>query len=115
MEIYSHDFMSVYIYTYVLLVTTCSISCLVVYALQCMISLMLYSVFQIKNRIENKGADQLHSNCKADQRLCFHYTRIVQFLYTLIPKFPASSHLLCLYSLVCVRLVLKPHSHAAAH
>ena len=23
---------------------------------------------------ENKGADQLHSNCKADQRLCFRYT-----------------------------------------
>ena len=22
---------------------------------------------------ENKGADQLHSNCKADQRLCFGY------------------------------------------
>ena len=23
---------------------------------------------------ENKGADQLRSNCEADQRLCFHYT-----------------------------------------
>ena len=23
---------------------------------------------------ENKGADQLHSNCEADQRLCFRYT-----------------------------------------
>ena len=22
----------------------------------------------------NKGADQLRSNCEADQRLCFHYT-----------------------------------------
>ena len=22
---------------------------------------------------ENKGADQLRSNCAADQRLCFHY------------------------------------------
>ena len=22
---------------------------------------------------KNKGADQLRSNCKADQRLCFHY------------------------------------------
>ena len=22
---------------------------------------------------ENKGADQLHSNCEADQRFCFHY------------------------------------------
>ena len=24
--------------------------------------------------VENKSADQLHSNCKADQRLCFHFT-----------------------------------------
>ena len=23
---------------------------------------------------ENKGTDQLRSNCEADQRLCFHYT-----------------------------------------
>ena len=23
---------------------------------------------------ENKAADQLRSNCEADQRLCFHYT-----------------------------------------
>ena len=23
---------------------------------------------------ENKDADQLHSNCKVDQRLCFRYT-----------------------------------------
>ena len=23
---------------------------------------------------KNKGADQLHSNCAADQRLCFRYT-----------------------------------------
>ena len=23
---------------------------------------------------ENKGADQLRSNCQADQHLCFHYT-----------------------------------------
>ena len=23
---------------------------------------------------ENKGLDQLRSNCEADQRLCFHYT-----------------------------------------
>ena len=22
---------------------------------------------------ENKGADQLHNNCEADQRLCLHY------------------------------------------
>ena len=45
-------------------------------------------------------------------------TRIVQFLYFLNPKFPVSSHLLCLYRLVFVRPVRKPHcwfSHEAAH
>ena len=64
---------------------------------------------------ENKGADQLRSNCEADQRLCFRYT--VQFLSFQNPKFPVSSVLLCLYSPVCVRPVRKPHcwfSHEAA-
>ena len=42
---------------------------------------------------ENKGADQLRT---------VSATRIVQFLYFLNPKFPASSHLQCLYSSVCV-------------
>ena len=44
-------------------------------------------------------------------------TRIVQFLYFLNSKFPASSHLLCLYSSVCVEPVWKPHcwfSHEVA-
>ena len=50
---------------------------------------------------ENKGADQLRSYCKADQHLVFA-TCIVQFLYFLNTKFPASNHLLRLYSLVCV-------------
>ena len=65
---------------------------------------------------ENKGADQLRSNCEADQRLCFRYT--VPFFYFLNPKFPVSSHLLCLYSLVYVQPVCKPHcwfSHDTAH
>ena len=53
---------------------------------------------------ENKGADQLRSNCEADHTFVFA-TWIVQFLYFLNPKFPASSHLLCLYSTVCVRPV----------
>ena len=44
---------------------------------------------------ENKVADQLGSNCAADQRLCFHNTSIVQSLYFLNPKFQASSHLHC--------------------
>ena len=47
---------------------------------------------------ENKDADQLRGNA----------TRIVQFLYFLNPKFPASSYLLWLYSLVCVRPGRKP-------
>ena len=45
-------------------------------------------------------------------------TRIVHFLLYLTPKFQTSRHLLCLYSPVCVRPVLKPHcwfSHEAAH
>ena len=36
---------------------------------------------------KNKGADQLRSNCEADQCLCFHYTDIVQFLLFLNPEF----------------------------
>ena len=43
---------------------------------------------------ENKGADQLRSNCEADQRLCFFAIRIVQFLYFLNPKSLASNYLL---------------------
>ena len=53
---------------------------------------------------ENKGADQLRSNCEADQRLCFRYTDSI----FLNPKFPVSSHLLCLYSSVCVGPGRKP-------
>ena len=44
-------------------------------------------------------------------------TRIVHFFF-LNPKFQASSLLLCLYSSVCIRPVLKPHcwfSHEVAH
>ena len=50
---------------------------------------------------ENKDADQLRGNREADQRLVFA-TRIVQSLYFLNLKFQASSHLLWLYSPVCV-------------
>ena len=39
---------------------------------------------------ENKSADQLRSNCEADQRLCFPCTDS-----TIPPKFTVSSHLLC--------------------
>ena len=62
---------------------------------------------------ENKGTDQLRSNCEADQRLCFRYTDST----ISPPKFQASSHLLCLYRSVCVGPGRKPHfwfSHEAA-
>ena len=48
---------------------------------------------------ENKDTDQLHCNCEADQRLRFRYIDTLFFLNT---KFQASSHLLWLYSQVCV-------------
>ena len=41
---------------------------------------------------ENKGTDQLRSNCEADQGLFAKGT--VQFFYFLNPKFPGSNHLL---------------------
>ena len=34
----------------------------------------------------NEGTDQLHGNHVADQRLCFCYIDIVQFIYFLNPK-----------------------------
>ena len=58
---------------------------------------------------ENKDADPLCSNCTADQRLCFRHTDST-FLYILNPEFPASSHLLCLYSPVCIGPGRKPRS-----
>ena len=39
---------------------------------------------------ENKGVDQLCSNCTADQGLCFHYT---DSTIPLLPIFLVSSHL----------------------
>ena len=56
---------------------------------------------------ENKDADQLRGNREADQHLCFRYTDI-QSLFFLKPKFQASSHLLWLYSPVCVGPGQKP-------
>ena len=56
---------------------------------------------------ENKDADQLRGNREADQRLCFP-TLIVRSLYFLNPKFEASSHILWVYSLVCVGPGRKP-------
>ena len=50
---------------------------------------------------ENKDADQLRGNREAHQRLCFRY---IDSTIPLLPnqKFQASSHLLWLYSPVCV-------------
>ena len=61
---------------------------------------------------ENKGADQLCMAKTKKQIRCAYCafvfaTRIEHFFYFLNPKFPASSHLLCLYSLVCVGPVRK--------
>ena len=47
---------------------------------------------------ENKGADQLRSNCEADH--AFVFVQIVQFLFHLNLKFQASSNLLCLTTLL---------------
>ena len=56
---------------------------------------------------ENKDADQLRGNREADHVFVFAI-RIVQSLYYLNPKFQFSSHLLWLYSPVCVRPGPKP-------
>ena len=53
---------------------------------------------------ENKGAEI----AKLISAFVFA-ARIVQFLYFLHTKFPASGHLLCLCSSVCVKTVWKPH------
>ena len=66
---------------------------------------------------ENKDADQLAVIAKLISTFVFA-TRIVQFLFYLNPKFQASSSFLCLYRLVCVEPVRKPHcwfSHEVAH
>ena len=66
---------------------------------------------------ENKDPDQLAVTAKLISTFVFA-TRIVQSLYFLNTKFQASSHLLWLYSLVCVGLVGNPEnrfSHTEAH
>ena len=59
---------------------------------------------------ENKDADQLRSDRTGDRgdSTFVFAIRIVHFLYYLYPKFQASSHLLWLYSLVCVGPGRKP-------
>ena len=55
---------------------------------------------------ENKDADQLHGNRELSAFV--FATRKVQSLYFLNPKFQTSSHLLWLYSLVCIEPGRKP-------
>ena len=57
---------------------------------------------------ENKGADQLRGYRGKLISAFVFATRIVQSLYFLNPIFRASSHLLWLYSLVCVGPGRKP-------
>ena len=58
---------------------------------------------------KNKDADQLRSNCAADQHLCFRYTdSTIPLLRYHNQKFQASSHLLWLYSPVSVGPGRKP-------
>ena len=66
---------------------------------------------------ENKGADQLRSNCEADQRLCFRYSDITVPLL-LKSEIQDSSSFLRLYRSVYVGPGRKPHcwfSHEVAH
>ena len=59
---------------------------------------------------ENKGADQLRSNCEADQRLCFRYTdsTIPLLLKYEISSIYPSSEFRKLHRPVCVRPGRKP-------
>ena len=65
----------------------------------------------------NKDADQLRGNREAEQHLCFRY---IGSMFPLLSKSEcqASSHLLYLFSLVCVGPGRKPErwfSHDAAN
>ena len=66
-----------------------------------------------------KNADQVGCTVAAQLISSFVFTtKIVQSLYFLYPKFPASCHLMWLYSLVCVGPGRHPKdrfSHDAAH
>ena len=85
------------------------------------LALCLVSVVNLSRRMrkpticigENKGADQLRSNCEADQRLCFRYTD------STIPLLSKSKTTFCdSISPVCVGLGRDPNcwfSHAPAH
>ena len=61
----------------------------------------------INNTLKTVNLSCLIGNREADQRLCFNYTDST--LFFLNPKFQASSLLLWLCRLICVRPVRKPH------
>ena len=66
----------------------------------------------------SKGADQLHGNCAADKHLFSQHIKHNSFTYFLNPINLASSHLLLLYSLVCVlpgQIPQRQFSHDADH
>ena len=67
---------------------------------------------------ENKGANQLCSNCTADQRLCFFATRLVQFFFYLSQNFkPLACFCVCTDRSM-LHLVVNPvdqFSRVAAH
>ena len=74
-------------------------------------------VYIYLSRLMRKPTICICENKDVDQRLCFRYT---DSTLPLLPKskFLASSSFLCLYRLVCVGPVRKPHcwfSHEAAH
>ena len=54
---------------------------------------------------ENKGADQLCSNCEADQRLCFRYT---DSTFPLLSKFKMSSLSLTIFCDCTAQFVSDP-------
>ena len=65
---------------------------------------------EITNNLQMRNQKQISFAVTAKLINAFVFTtEIVQFLYFLNPKFPASNHLLCLYSSVCVRPLQKPH------
>ena len=51
------------------------------YSTQARVSQVSLRHHKLENQQSAKGADQLCSNCTADQRLSFRYTWIVQFLF----------------------------------
>ena len=86
----------------------------------CVYHLKYIRLCQHLSRIMRKPTISICKNKGANQLICAFVfaARIVPFLYFLNLKFPATCHLLCSYSSVCVGPIRKPHcwfSHEAAH